>query len=120
HHGEAEAEHHSRHDEELGQHPPVRTRAHHSQCRITMPTKKVSAIEARISAVLALLLINGLPVGSRSCGTAAARAASTRGLARLPTPCRSPSRRLSHTLLPRKRGGAVTARTRMLQAKRSG
>src|SRR5215813_5396705 len=63
HHRKAETEHDAGDDEELYQHLLVSLGAgpragvciaYHSQCRITMPTKNSSAIEARISAVLTL------------------------------------------------------------------
>src|SRR5262245_12576251 len=65
HHRETEAEHDHSDDEKLQQHLLVRPDAssriafrfaYHGQCRITTPTKKAIAIDARMSAVLALLV----------------------------------------------------------------
>src|SRR5207249_9824613 len=97
---EAATEHAGRDQREAHAQPPVclfEVHRFENQYLAMMPTKNISAMQARTSAVLTFL-VNAVPAGFRSCGTAPAPAgASTRARRRLPRASPAPAPRLACT-----------------------
>src|SRR5207244_8104748 len=87
---EAETEHAERDRREAHAQPPVclfEVHRFENQYLAMMPTKNISAMEARTSDVLRFL-VNAVPAGFRSCGRAwASDGVSTRARRRLPRAC---------------------------------